>query len=440
MQPPGHYSMMRFLIPYLLLIIPFTLFTIEAQSATPLQPQSRGSIWAPQEFPISFWCAPPDEFTTVERYREIKAAGFTYVMPPCGGAAAPERNRKILEVCAVVGLKAFIQDSRLPTSIGGNAAAKAQIDAVIRDYQGYAALAGYFLGDEPGARAFTGLGEVVDYLRQHDPQHYTYLNLLPNYATAGQLGVPTYEQYVQQFAEQVQPFVLSYDHYHFTTGGDRGLFFSNLAAMREASARFHLPFWQIVLCVQHGPYRNLTERELRYEAMQTLVYGGKGLMWFTYWQPNDPSFNWAHAMIDVKGIPDPHYTMVQRINGEVQAIGTELLKAHPTYIFHSGTLPPGGVRRAPGTPLDVIGPGNLTVGIFQDAAGHNLALVTNGDYQHEVTTQVAVPVKKKNLRLFDVPTRQWKRLATATTQHDSTTDVTLHLPPSGAVLLRWPVH
>src|SRR5256885_11424307 len=33
------------------------------------------------EFPISYWCGPMPEFATLERYKEIKDAGFTFVMP-----------------------------------------------------------------------------------------------------------------------------------------------------------------------------------------------------------------------------------------------------------------------------------------------------------------------------------------------------------------------
>jgi len=39
------------------------------------------------DFPISYWCGPMPEFTTLERYREIKEAGFTFVMPLCAGTS-----------------------------------------------------------------------------------------------------------------------------------------------------------------------------------------------------------------------------------------------------------------------------------------------------------------------------------------------------------------
>jgi hypothetical protein len=70
--------------------------------------------------------------------------------------------------------------------------------------------------------------------------------------------------------------------------------------VRKIALEKRIPFWNIVLVTQHGGYRNLTEPELRFEAMQTLAFGARGLLWFTYWDPTGPPNpgNWSHAMID----------------------------------------------------------------------------------------------------------------------------------------------
>jgi hypothetical protein len=299
------------------------------------------------------------------------------------------------------------------------------------------ALAGYSITDEPGAGAFPGLSEVTAYLREKDPAHPAYINLFPNYANAAQMGVPTYEQYMRSFAEQVKPSVLSYDHYHFTNGGDRPLFFSNLAIARKVAAQFQLPFWQIVLAVQHGPYRNLTEGELRYEAMQTLAYGGKGLMWFTYWQPDDPSFQWSHAMINLDGSRDPHYDMIKGINGEVSAIGQQLLGATSTGVLHAGHIPPGATEPPAETPIHFAGPGDFTVGLFRQETGQQLALIANADYRSSITTELVVSAGKSRLQRFNQWTRQWQFVRGAQARPDGDVMVALHLPPGGAALLAW---
>src|SRR6185295_4251792 len=119
------------------------------------------------------------------------------------------------------------------------------------------------------------LGEVVAYLRERDPKHVTFINLLPNYAPEWAIG-KTYDGYVRGFAKTVKPAMISYDHYYFAAG-DVASFFSNLSVVRQVGLDTNIPFWNIVLCTQHGGYRNLNEPELRFEAMQTLAYGGKGL-------------------------------------------------------------------------------------------------------------------------------------------------------------------
>src|SRR5947209_20628654 len=81
--------------------------------------------WNPDRFPIGFWCGPPDKFVTPERFKQIADAGFTFAFPACsGGSANPDTNKKILDVARAVGLKVFVQDHRMPLSIGNDAKAK----------------------------------------------------------------------------------------------------------------------------------------------------------------------------------------------------------------------------------------------------------------------------------------------------------------------------
>src|SRR5262249_5342729 len=108
------------------------------------------------DYPISFWCGPTEKFTTVEQYRRIADAGFTFVMPPCGSANS-EIDYKTLDSCQPVGLHAFLQDPRMPLGVTGIPDAKSRLDAIIADYSKPPALAGYFIADEPGAGSFPGL-------------------------------------------------------------------------------------------------------------------------------------------------------------------------------------------------------------------------------------------------------------------------------------------
>lgn len=64
-----------------------------------------------------------------------------------------------------------------------------QLDVLIERVKGHPALEAYHILDEPGAAAFPALGRLVAYLKERDPKHLAYINLLPTYANEQQLGV-----------------------------------------------------------------------------------------------------------------------------------------------------------------------------------------------------------------------------------------------------------
>lgn len=395
--------------------------------------------WQPSEYPISFWCGPPEPFMNAGRYEEMKQAGFTFTTPPCtwggphGAAATVERNRRMLDLAAASGLTAFIADNRMPHSMQEKDAA-ARLDAIVKDYKDHPALAGYSVADEPLLPAMKGLGEVVAYLREKDPDHPSWINLMP-YVPGPAFGAPSYQDYVDTYLKEVQPFTLSYDHYTFLKDHDRPTFIKNLAIIREASRKRGIPFWNIVLSTEHGPYRNVTEGELRYEAMQTLAYGGKGLIWFTYWEPQDKSFIWTHSPILADGTRDPHYDMIRRVNWDLRALGSAVLHADSTDVFHAGKIPDGGKPWTEGLPVRVTGAGDLTVGLFRGSHGKQFAVIANGDYKNPVTTGIAVKTAGRVQQISPL-SRRWAEPDGARTE-GSEILVPLTLQPGGAAVVRW---
>lgn len=391
--------------------------------------------WSPKQFPISFWCGPPDPYITVERYRQVSAAGFNYLMPPCEGASTVERNRKILDTAKAAGLKAFLQDNRMPMAISGVDDAKSRLDAIVADYAKHPAFAGYFITDEPNASAFKGLGEVVAYLREKDPKHPAYINLFPNYASTDQLGATTYDLYVSHYIRDVKPFAVSYDHYNFLKSGDRPEFFANIDSVRTLALENHLPFWQIVLSVPHGGYRPLTEAEKRWEAMQTLAYGAKGLMFFTYWTPGDKSFEWGPAIIAHDGNPTPQYEEVKRINADVQALGKYLIDAVPSGVFQTGNIAPGGRAREQGTPVRFPGAGDATVGLFLRDT-HLYVLFANRDYKKATVADVALTNGEHSVEKLNKSNGRWSGVK-GKKNDDGDFITRLDLAPGDAELYRW---
>jgi hypothetical protein len=185
-----------------------------------------------------------------------------------------------------------------------------------------------------------------------------------------------------------------------------------------------------VLLTQHFAYRHLTEAELRFEAMQTLAFGGRGLIWFTYWMPAgvpEPQ-SWQHSMILADGSRDPHYDQVKRLNQEIKALGDALAGCESTAVFQQGDA---ATIKSGQPPIDAKD-GKLTIGVFQRRAdGKTLALVTNRDYQAPVSTSVRVQPAGANVERFDAATRQWS----AAEAKDAALPLTI--PAGDGVLLRW---
>lgn len=401
--------------------------------------------WPPRQFPIGFWCGPPEKYITVDQYKLIAKAGFTFVSPPCEGEATVERNRKILDTAKAAGIKALISDSRLPLSITGNTHAAADLKAIVADYKKHPALLGYFITDEPGANAFPGLAEVVAELHRLDPEHVAYINLFPNYATGdlaatpSQLNTDTYDNYLDKFLKVVKPDVLSWDHYALLANGERPGFFSNLASVQRtvSAVEPRMPFWQIVLSVKHGPYRALNENELRFQAMQTLVYGASGLMFFTYWlPPNDPSFSWSDGIMNRDGTPGALYDPVTKVNHEVADLAKWLYGARCLRTFQTGKLPPDGTPAPNDLPIKAMGDGDLSIGAFRNGKGDFMALITNRDFTHGVKATVVADAGKRDIELLDPKAGQWKKIVGQTDADDVTT-LSLDLGPAGAALIRW---
>jgi hypothetical protein len=388
----------------------------------------------PEEFTISYWAGPPPHFSSPQRYAEVKEANFTLAFPPSWGVTV-EDNQRMLDYCQQAGIKAVIRDGRIPYAIGGSAEVKKQLDAVVADYANHPALLGYDIVDEPSPHVFPGLGEVVAYLREKDPKHITFVNLLPVYARdipGNYIGAGSYEDYVRQYADVVKPFVLCYDNYPFLKTDRMNDFMENLATVRKVSIEKKLPFWNIVLVTQHGDYRVLTEGEMRFQAMQTLAFGARGLLWFTYWDPSGPPNpgEWSNAMIDPKGNRTPHWDMGKRINADVKAIGDALGRCDSVNVFHHGD----GATIKPATPSPITPAegekARLTIGVFKSRdGGKTLALVTNRDYKQPTKPSLLVQPAEANVERFEPSTKTWSAGGRGTLSVD--------INEGGGILLRW---
>ncbi len=371
------------------------------------------------QYPITYWFGVRKEFIyradgslATEEIDRIKDAGFTLML-----AEFDEKtNKLVLDAAAERGLKVMVSDARIDKARCHPEQMREHLEAVVAAYAEYPALFGYHIMDEPDAPWFDTLARIRQTLAELDPAHEAYINLFPNYASPAQLGNPTYEEHLAEYTAKVKPEIISYDHYHFlkgakketvcvdereqkiydsTFGGvseyenaDRAGFFTNIEQVRNESLRTGIPFMVIILVVEHGPYRNLTDGELRWEVWQSLAYGSARLSYFTYWTPGahntegDDFWHWQNGMISQTGETLPHYHMIADINRELQAVGSILVEQQSLGVYHLGEMPNEHyITYANGAvgPIDSIEGDQLTVGVFTDG----YVLIANRDYAVE---------------------------------------------------------
>ena len=330
---------------------------------------------------------------------------------------------------------------------------KPAMDAMIDAFKASPAAYSYFIIDEPIADRFAHFGAIVDYLQQRDPEHLSYINLLPPDAPPEYSGTPDYTTHLNEFISTVNPSLLSYDSYDFmyrtdangnptTTPYNRSSYFTNLVVFSNKSKATGIPFINVVQGCNWGvPWRVPTADELRFLNYTTLAYGAQGISYFNYWTPTGPS---AGGLAPFPGgVPTSVYTALQTINPEFVAVGkcTQQLNWIGTYVkgYFPGFAPPG-LTPLPSTPFSITGltdsriyhdgdaPKGVMFGLFDTdgtmLADATFALVTNLDYSASHTYTVTGP---GNLSTLDATTGIW----TATGHNYAA----LSLLPGGGILV-----
>ncbi|RYD69488.1 MAG: hypothetical protein EOP84_28375, partial [Verrucomicrobiaceae bacterium] len=210
---------------------------------------------------------------------------------------------------------------------------KAALDALIDRVKNHPAMYAYHLVDEPSAAAFPAIGRLVAHLRERDPAHMGYINLLPIYASNKQLGtegtgnVTPYTEHLRRFVEIVKPALLSYDHYQFRHGGADPNYFLNLSLVRTKALESGLPFMNIVQASAWGATslaspvspRVPTPDEMRYLVNTTLAYGAQGIAYYVYAYPDHQG-----GMLNADGAPTPIHEVLKTENPQFVRMAREL--------------------------------------------------------------------------------------------------------------------
>jgi hypothetical protein len=314
------------------------------------------------DFPIgAFW--PPHPFaSTLDRYRELADAGFTFFIT--GDSLFDERSAAYaLGLADQVGLKALVAadprmlalahyltvtDDRTVASSITTADATAWVDAALAAYTAHPSFAGFSLYDEPGTGRFPTVAALTSILRTAAP------GLLP-YANINRGNGDTYRAFVRNYLETVRPSMISFDRYPILTEGLDTAYFETWAIIREAALTAGIPAWTYIQSTGFNDHPIPTAGELAWQINTSLAYGCKGIQYFTYWTP-DPARGegYTQALITTDGNKTPLYTTATTLNTTwLQPVGRQLKPLVSETVQHANDtpLPTGTTPFTPGTHL-----------------------------------------------------------------------------------------
>lgn len=318
---------------------------------------SQPPAWAADDdfFPIMPWDGLRGWDIQVKGFKDplesVAACDFTVA-----GFVQPEQ----LSTCERLGLKAIISRPASPapgytnwygdTDEQTDAAIKQRVEAA----RGSDAVMGYFVVDEPNVSRFAELARVVAAIRKYAPGKLAYINLFPGYATIGspnksQLGTESYPEYLERFATEVKPDIISYDNYKIMTSDNLAdlksgsSFFYDLIEVRKAAQAHGLPFWNVVCSNQIRPWTTIpSPANMLLQAYATLAAGGRGLAWYTYYQRG-----YHYAPIDNDGNRTATWFYLQMVNRQIKVLGPIMNRLKSTGVFF--TDPPAeGLPKLPG--------------------------------------------------------------------------------------------
>lgn len=331
-----------------------------------------------ERIPVHAWIGPPAEQTTLERYKELADAGFTssFSFLPNADAVA-----KALDVAKEAGVKLIICCPELEKDPEG----------IVKRFQNHPALEAYHLRDEPSANDFAALAKWVKRIQAVDKEHWSYINLFPTYASAGQLGSKNYQEHVDRFVAEVPVEKLSYDNYPITGNTLRDDYYENMEIISKASRSSKKPFWAFTLAVAHGSYPKPEISHIRLQIFSDLAYGAAGVQYFTYWTPVDPNWKFNNAPIEVDGKRTPVYDLAKTVNQEVRGLSCVFSGSKVESIGHTGKLPRGTQAYKAAAPIsEVTTGGHGAVVSLLSKEKRNFLVVVNRDFNAEMPLTVVL--------------------------------------------------
>ena len=286
--------------------------------------------------PIVAWFGMPPGELSLERFLEMKEAGFNINF---SHTKKYEDAVRALDLAHQAGIRSIFMCNEL----------EEKPEETVRAVMDHPGLAAYYLADEPSIPAYKGLWEWAKRIIAVDPDHLCYINLFPTY---GRMSPEQYREYIRRFVDEVPVQLVSFDYYPVVNHKLRSNWYANLETVSSEARRVNRPFWGFALTTAHAHYPVPTAAALRLQMYSNLAYGAQGLQYFTYWNPglDSDTVGGAHwkfhdAPITAEKKRNVVYDRVREVNMELQARAFVFLRARVLSVHHTGKEIPELTRR-----------------------------------------------------------------------------------------------
>ena len=320
--------------------------------------------WRQASFIIGAWNMPDvsspgtSDSTYLQRLQQVRNAGINLLLAfrdrPTVFIPFSSENKRLLSLASRVnGLKVIVSD---PQKIGDN------ITAAVSYYAGENTpnsgltdkerntMFGYFLGDEPSSAELPHLLSIQSALAAADPEKISWINLFPYNQNRDESGNPTsayfknwqqYKNYISSLFANPGCRVASFDYYPFWNSGwqvtsaedKMPYYFRHLQLFAEQAAATGKVFWCFPLSSDENLY-DINETNIRFTAFAPLIYGAKGIIWYTYATPAYPGARRAMIGTDHLETKTEIYNWVSATNARVAKLGNILLDLQWQGAYH----------------------------------------------------------------------------------------------------------
>ena len=355
--------------------------------------------WKLKDFLITYCCSAPATEENVAR-----AASEHFNLVPASEEALP--------IAAKNNVMVMLEHGLLTPSTARSEEKMKELDTVIDRVKDNPALGAYYIVDEPGPEAFPEIAKLITRIKGRDSKHLCFVNLLPIYGVpikVGQDPARTYIKYVRDYIKTVHPELLSYDYYNFYRKGtgipyDGNVYFVHLELIRQAAQKANIPFMNIIQASNfERDWRFPVAEELRWQVYTTLAYGGRGISYFLYWGPE------KYRGLYRDGKPTNLVEAVSRLNLEMEKLGPVLMSKNSLGVYHTGDLPFGAVPLRTDSPVRILSPRQLVLGLFGSEETVDSFMIVNRDYSKPAIVEFAVQGHPK-VEELDRITGQWREV------------------------------